>query len=208
MTTQDPDAPQIYLITPPEFDLGTFPDRLSRVLDGVETACLRLSLATRDEDRLMRAADAVRDVAHRVDVALVIDPHVMLADRLGLDGVHLVDGARSVRTARKTLGPDAIVGAWCRQSRHDGMTAGEHGADYVAFGPVSGALGDGEVADHELFAWWSEMIEVPVVAEGGLTPELVRSLAPVTDFFAIGEEIWREEDALAALKTLRDAMRG
>ncbi|MBW4982408.1 thiamine phosphate synthase [Mameliella sp. CS4] len=208
MTTQDPDAPQIYLITPPEFDLGTFPDRLSRVLDGVETACLRLSLATRDEDRLMRAADAVRDVAHRVDVALVIDTHVMLADRLGLDGVHLVDGARSVRTARKTLGPDAIVGAWCRQSRHDGMTAGEHGADYVAFGPVSGALGDGEVADHELFAWWSEMIEVPVVAEGGLTPELVRSLAPVTDFFAIGEEIWREEDALAALKTLRDAMRG
>ena len=199
MTTQDPDAPQIYLITPPEFDLGTFPDRLSRVLDGVETACLRLSLATRDEDRLMRAADAVRDVAHRVDVALVIDTHVMLADRLG---------PRSVRTARKTLGPDAIVGAWCRQSRHDGMTAGEHGADYVAFGPVSGALGDGEVADHELFAWWSEMIEVPVVAEGGLTPELVRSLAPVTDFFAIGEEIWREEDALAALKTLRDAMRG
>lgn len=208
MTTQDPDAPQIYLITPPEFDLGTFPDRLSRVLDGVETACLRLSLATRDEDRLMRAADAVREVAHRVDVALVIDTHVMLADRLGLDGVHLVDGARSVRTARKTLGPDAIVGAWCRQSRHDGMTAGEHGADYVAFGPVSGALGDGEVAEHELFAWWSEMIEVPVVAEGGLTPELVRSLAPVTDFFAIGEEIWREEDPLAALQSLRDAMRG
>ncbi|GGF73025.1 thiamine-phosphate pyrophosphorylase [Mameliella alba] len=208
MTTQDPDAPQIYLVTPPEFDLGTFPDRLTRVLGEVETACLRLSLATRDEDRLMRAADAVREVAHRVDVALVIDTHVMLADRLGLDGVHLVDGARSVRTARKTLGPDAIVGAWCHQSRHDGMTAGEHGADYVAFGPVSGALGDGEVAEHELFAWWTEMIEVPVVAEGGLTPELVRSLAPVTDFFAIGEEIWREEDPLAALQSLRDAMRG
>ncbi|WP_421907409.1 thiamine phosphate synthase [Mameliella sp.] len=208
MTTQDPDAPQIYLVTPPEFDLGTFPDRLARVLDGVETACLRLSLATRDEDRLMRAADAVREIAHRVDVALVIDTHVMLADRLGLDGVHLVDGARSVRTARKTLGPDAIVGAWCTQSRHDGMTAGEHGADYVAFGPVSGVLGDGEVAEHELFAWWTEMIEVPVVAEGGLTPELVRSLAPVTDFFAVGEEIWREEDPLAALQSLRDAMRG
>jgi thiamine-phosphate pyrophosphorylase len=208
MTTHDPDAPQIYLVTPPEFDLGTFPDRLARVLGEVETACLRLSLATRDEDRLMRAADAVREVAHRVDVALVIDTHVMLADRLGLDGVHLVDGARSVRTARKTLGPDAIVGAWCHQSRHDGMTAGEHGADYVAFGPVSGALGDGEVAEHELFAWWTEMIEVPVVAEGGLTPELVRSLAPVTDFFAIGEEIWREEDPLAALQSLRDAMRG
>ncbi|MBV7393118.1 thiamine phosphate synthase [Mameliella sediminis] len=208
MTTQDPDTPQIYLVTPPEFDLGSFPELLGRVIGEVDTACLRLSLATRDEDRLMRAADAVREVAHRADVALVIDTHVVLADRLGLDGVHLLDGARSVRSARKTLGPDAIVGAYCRQSRHDGMSAGESGADYVSFGPVSGELGDGETAETELFAWWTEMIEVPVVAEGGLTPELVRTLAPVTDFFAIGEEIWSQEDPLATLKALRAAMAG
>lgn len=206
MTTQDRDAPQIYLVTPPEFDLGSFPAQLARAMESVEVACLRLSLATRDEDRLMRAADAVREVAHRVDVALVIDTHVVLADRLGLDGVHLLDGPRSVRAARKALGPDAIVGAYCHQSRHDGMTAGENGADYVSFGPVSGALGDGELAEPELFAWWSEMIELPVVAEGGLNPELIRELAPITDFFAIGEEIWREEDPAAALKDLVSAM--
>ena len=28
-----PEQPQIYLITPPEFDLSTFPDRLASVLD-------------------------------------------------------------------------------------------------------------------------------------------------------------------------------
>ncbi len=208
MTTPDQDAPQIYLVTPPEFDLGSFPDSLARVMDTVEVACLRLSLATRGEDRLTRAADAVREVAHRLDVALVIDTHVVLADRLGLDGVHLLDGSRSVRSARKTLGADAIVGAGCRQSRHDGMTAGESGADYVSFGPVSGALGDGELAEAELFGWWSEMIELPVVAEGGLTPELVRSLTPVTDFFAIGEEIWSQDDPAAALQALVAAMKG
>ncbi len=200
------ETPQIYLITPPEFDLGRFPAELSRVLDVTEVACLRLSLATRDEDRLMRAADALRDVAHRFDVALVIDTHVVLAERLGLDGVHLGDGARSVRTARKTLGHDAIVGAYCGQSRHAGMTAGEHGADYVAFGPVSGALGDGELAPPDLFGWWSEMIELPVVAEGGLDVESVRRLAPMTDFFGIGEEIWTGDDPSAALLALRDAM--
>ncbi|MFZ7093683.1 thiamine phosphate synthase [Primorskyibacter sp. 2E233] len=200
------DAPQIYLVTPPEFDLGTFPTRLAQVLEAEEIACLRLSLATRDEDRLMRAADAVREVAHRFDVALVIDTHVVLSQRLGLDGVHLTDGARSVRAARKELGPDAIVGCYCGQSRHDGMNAGEAGADYVAFGPITGALGDGETAGDELFSWWSEMIEVPVVAEGGLTPERIRDLAPITDFFAIGEEIWSQDDALAALRGLRQAM--
>ncbi|SMX28240.1 thiamine-phosphate pyrophosphorylase [Pelagimonas phthalicica] len=203
----DQDLPQIYLTTPPEFDLGSFPAKLETVLQGAEIACLRLSLATHDEDRLTRAADAIRDVAHRADVALVIDTHVVLAKRLGLDGVHLLDGARTVRNARKELGPDAIVGAYCGQSRHDGMSAGENGADYVSFGPVSGSLGDGELAGHELFEWWSQMIEVPVVAEGNVTLDQVKTLSPVTDFFAIGEEIWATDDPLATLNSLIAAMR-
>ncbi|MCA0942931.1 thiamine phosphate synthase [Salipiger pacificus] len=202
------DQPQLYLVTPPEFDLSSFPDKLSSVLDTAEIACMRLSLATRDEDRLLRAADAVREVAHRYDIALVIDTHVVLAQRLGLDGVHLTDGSRSVRAARKDLGPDAIVGAFCGSFRHDGMVAGEAGADYVAFGPLSGeVIGDGVLADFELFEWWSQLIEVPVVAEGGLTPELVAQLAPVTDFLSIGEEIWNTEDPAAALKSLIAAIR-
>ncbi|MEQ5871916.1 thiamine phosphate synthase [Sagittula sp. NFXS13] len=204
--TDQIETPQIYLVTPPEFELSSFPNTLKRVLDGVETACLRLSLATHDEDRLMRATDVIREVANSVDVAMVIDTHVLLAERLGLDGVHLPDGARTVRFARKTLGPDAIVGTGNGTSRHDGMNAGEAGADYVSFGPIGGALGDGELAELDLFRWWSEVIEVPVVAEGGLTEDNVRSLAPFTDFFAIGEEIWREEDPLAALKRLTAAM--
>lgn len=46
-----------------------------------------------------------------------------------------------------------------------------------------------------------------MVAEGGLTPELVAKLAPVTDFISIGEEIWSAEDPAEALKTLIAAMR-
>ncbi|WP_170348862.1 MULTISPECIES: thiamine phosphate synthase [Ruegeria] len=202
-----PEQPQIYLITPPTISLSTFPDQLSRVLDGAEIACIRLALAGNDEDAISRAADACREVAHTRDVALVISNHVLLAQRLGLDGVHLDDAARSVRAARKELGADAIVGSFCGASSHDGMTAGEAGVDYVAFGPVGAStLGDGTTAEKDLFQWWSEMIEVPVVAEGGLTPELIRDLTPCTDFFGIGDEIWSQEDPLAALKTLTDAM--
>ncbi|NND21399.1 MAG: thiamine phosphate synthase [Silicimonas sp.] len=197
------EQPQIYLLTPPEVELSTFPARLDDVLDVHDIACIRLALATKDEDRISRAADAVREVAHTHDVALVIDSHVGLAERLGLDGVHLTDGARSVRKVRKQLGPDAIVGAFCGASKHDGMTAGEIGADYVAFGPVGQTgLGDGTIAGYDLFEWWSTMIELPVVAEGALTEDIVARLSPVTDFFAIGEEIWREEDAAAALTRL------
>ncbi|SHM24148.1 thiamine-phosphate pyrophosphorylase [Roseovarius litoreus] len=201
------EQPQIYLITPPDFELSDFPDRLAAVLDAQDIACVRLAMATRDEDRLARAADACREVTHARDVALVIDSHIMLVERLGLDGVHLADGARSVRKARKELGADAIIGAFCGTSRHEGINAGEAGADYISFGPVGvSALGDGSVADHELFDWWSQMIELPVVAEGALDAQLIAALAPVTDFFGIGDEIWSAEDPAGALAKLIAAM--
>lgn len=201
------DRPQIYLITPATVELELFPDRLARVLDSHEVACLRLALAGRDEYELGRVADALRLVAHERDVAVVIETHIALAERHGLDGVHLLDSARSVRAARKELGADAIVGAYCGASRDAGMSAGEAGADYVSFGPVgASALGSGTLAEADLFTWWSEMIEVPVVAEGALTADLVRQLAPVTDFFGIGDEIWGADDPAAALGALIKAM--
>ena len=198
----DTERPQLYLVTPPAFDLDLFPSKLAAVLDSTEIACLRLALATRDEDAILRAGDAVREIAHARDVAVVIETHILMVERLGLDGVHLTDGARSVRKVRKDL-PDAIIGAGCGKTRHEGMSAGEAGADYVSFGPVGQTpLGDGSRAEFDLFEWWSEMIEVPVVAEGALTAELVEKLGPVTDFFAVGEEIWTSDNPAAALKAL------
>ncbi|MEL7253914.1 MAG: thiamine phosphate synthase [Pseudomonadota bacterium] len=204
---EDADTPQIYLITPPEIELSRFPAQLDAVLATHEVACVRLALSTHDEGELSRAADACREVTHARDVALVIETHFVLADRLGLDGVHLLDGARQVRAARKALGSDAIVGAFCGTSRHDGISAGEAGADYISFGPAGvSALGDGSRAEVDLFAWWTEMIEVPVVAEGALDVNYVAELSAITDFFGIGSEIWNTDDAAGALSQLKAAM--
>ncbi len=46
------------------------------------------------------------------------------------------------------------------------------------------------------------MIEVPVVAEGGLDPARVADLAPVADFLAFCEEVWGTDDPAAALRDL------
>ncbi len=200
------DMPQIYLVTPPEID-APFADRLAAVLDAQDVACLRLTLASRDEDRVMRAADLCRDVAHRFDVPLVITDHVALVERMGLDGVHLTE-PKPLRKLRADWGPDPIIGAFCGTSRHDGMTAGEAGADYIAFGPAGATtLGTGARAEAELFAWWSEMIELPVVAEGALDAGTIAALAQATDFIALGEEIWSAADPAARLRELTAAFR-
>ena len=201
------DRPQITLITPPAFELEVFPDQLAAVMDGFDIACLRLSLASADADFIARAADACRVVAHARDVAIVIENHVKFVEPHGLDGVHLTDGARQVRTLRKDLGADAIIGTFCGVSRHDAMGAAEAGADYAAFGPAGEtALGRGEVLNFDVIEWWSQVIEVPCITEGALTLDLIARYAPVTDFFAIGPEIWGSDDPSAALKALLAGM--
>ena len=207
MGTQE--LPQIYLVTPSILDLETYPVQLAQILDTVDIACLRLGLSSIDEDEIARTADALRDVAHARDIMLVIERHALMVDRLGLDGVHLMDGGRNLRQLRKDMGNDIILGAFCNTSRHEGIGAGEAGADYVSFGPVAtSTLGDGNQVDPELLSWWSEMIEVPVVVEGGLTQGIIRNLSNKVDFFAIGPEIWSTEDPLASLQALASARGG
>ncbi len=202
-----PEMPGLYLLSPPLVD-DAFLATLERILERVEVACLRLSLAAMGEEDVARAVERVRPLAEAADLPVVIENHYRLVAPLGLAGVHLTDGARSVRKARKALGGRAIVGAACGASRHEGLGAGEAGADYVAFGPVGDTqLGTGEPAAFETFAWWHEMIELPVVAEGGLTPARARSLAPVADFLAIGPEIWPRDDPAAALESILAAAR-
>jgi thiamine-phosphate pyrophosphorylase len=209
MMTAAPDHPQLYLVTPPAFEPEEFAPVLQRVLDAAPIACLRLAMAGSDEDRIARAADQLREIAHARDIPLLIERHVALAERLGLDGVHLPAHTPGIRKLRERLGKDAILGAACGTSRHDGINAAEAGADYVAFSPVGDTpLGEGARAGRDLFAWWSEMIEVPVVAEGALTPDLVAALAPVADFIAFGDELWGQDDPVAALRALTAPLEG
>ncbi|MEM9582007.1 MAG: thiamine phosphate synthase [Pseudomonadota bacterium] len=207
-TDDTPQVPQIYLITPPVIELSRFPAQLASLLDAVDVACVRLSLSATEEDDISRAADLLRETCHARDIPLVLDTHIRLVEKLGLDGAHLNDGARSVRYARKELGADVVIGAACGASRHEGMNAGESGADYIAMGPLSDTgLGDGALAALEDFEWWSQMIELPLVAESGITVNTVEAFAPFADFFAIGPEIWKVDNPLEALKSLTAPLR-
>lgn len=207
--SDSPETPQIYLITPPGAASHEFPDLLASCLDRVPVACVRLSLPGQDPDEIASAADRCRAITDARDVALVLETHIGLAERLGLDGVHLADGARSVAAARKALGDEAIIGAFCGNSRHEGMNAGERGADYISFGPLADrGLGDGRIAAPDLFAWWSQMVELPVVAEGALEEAMLAELAAKTDFLALGEEIWRSADPAAELARIMALLQG
>lgn len=201
---------RLYLVAPAGPGLSNCAEALERLLTENDVACLRIAAGAASEDDLCRAADTLRPICHAQDVPVLMSDHFRLATQLGLDGVHLTDGSRKVRAARKALAKDAIVGAYAHVSRHDGMTAGEIGADYVSFGPLTqSSLGDGLLAPLDLFRWWSEMIELPVVAEGGLTPEIAADVAQVSDFICLGDELWSSDDGpFAAMERFQAAISG
>lgn len=199
------EQPKLYIISPPEFEIERFSEDLKLVLDSVEISCFRLSLSTQDEDVIAKTADVIRHICHSRDVAIVIEDHFLLVQKHGLDGVHLSDGPRNIRQARKVLEKESIIGSYCGNSKHNGLTAGEAGADYISFGPLGNTtLKDGTIANSDLFTWWSTMIETPVVAEGGLNKKVVNDLENVTDFLAFGDELWNENNPLNELNRLLD----
>ena len=191
---------RLYLVTPEKFEPEAFAAVLDRALAAHPVACLRLDLGAAAEDEWRVAANHLLPVAHAHDVALVIAEHHRLVAPLGLDGVHLAASRVPVREVRKALGKDRIIGAFAGVSRHIAMTLAEAGADYVALGPVgeTGALGDGIRAEDELFQWWAEMIETPIVAEGGVSPADAARLAAFADFVVPDPGVWAAPEGIEA----------
>ena len=75
-------------------------------------------------------------------------------------------------------------------SRHEALTLGEFGIDYIAFG-----RGGGEALDDlaAMIDWWSALIEIPCAAHipANTTESTYRTLAAAgADFLIPGPEIW------------------
>ena len=182
---------RLYLITPPVLPPG-FEDALAEALDAGDVASLQLRLKDAAPDTVKRAIARLMPVAQARDVAFILNDDAVLAAEMGCDGAHLGQsdgdhaGARMLLTGR-------ILGITCHASRHLAMNAGEMGADYVAFGAFfpTTTKETQHVGDTELLAWWSEVMQVPSVAIGGITPQNCAPLVQAgADFLAVVGAVW------------------
>lgn len=200
---------QLYLISPLDVS-GDFPQRLERALEagkGLVTA-FQFRVKGVDQHEAARLAEPLQAICAAHDVAFIVNDSVALAKRLGADGVHLGQGDGDPRDAREELGREAQIGVTCHGSRHLALEAGEAGADYVAFGAFfpSSTKETEHVAELELLEWWSEMVELPSVAIGGITPQNCRPLAEAgADFLAVSGAVW-SGDEVAAINAFAEQM--
>jgi len=191
---------RLYLLTPASAG-PDFADTLALALDAGDVGAVQLRLKDADDDHWRRTIDALRPVVQARDVAFLLNDRADLVRATGCDGVHVGQTDTPVKYARRLIGPDLTLGVTCHDSRDLAMTAGEDGADYVAFGAFFPTTTKDTpiVADPALLTWWSELMELPSVAIGGITPENCAPLVKAgTNFLAVVAAVWSHADGPAA----------
>lgn len=118
-------------------------------------------------------AGNLADLCKRCGVPLIINDDIELAMRSNAAGVHLGKNDRPLAQARAQLGPDAIIGVSCYNSVERALEAAAAGADYVAFGRFfpSGSKPDASHAEPGILTRAREVLTIPLVAIGGITPD-------------------------------------
>jgi thiamine-phosphate pyrophosphorylase len=189
---------QLYLISPPAFDLDDHARALEAALSaGGPVAAYQLRLKSAADADILRAAERLRFICAAHEVAFIVNDRADLAAACGADGVHLGQEDGSVAEARRLLGHEAQIGVTCHGSRHLAMEASEAGANYVAFGAFFAT--DTKEVKHrttpDILAWWTAISPIPCVAIGGITPGNCRPLVEAgADFLAVSAAVWAADD--------------
>jgi thiamine-phosphate pyrophosphorylase len=142
-------------------------------------------------------AQALRELCLASGIPLIINDDAELAAAVHSEGVHLGRDDADLPTARRILGPQAIIGISCYDSLERAQAAQALGADYVAFGSFFPSLTKPAAvrADLDLLRQARAMLRIPIMAIGGITPENAPALlAAGADALAVIHGLFAQPD--------------
>jgi thiamine-phosphate pyrophosphorylase len=185
-------APRLYLATPLVDDPASLVAELAGLLASADVAAVLVRLKETDQRTMISRIKALAPVVQNAGAALLVDGHPDLVARGGADGAHLASIA-ALEEAMPSLKPDRIAGVGGLETRHESMSAGETGADYVLFGePDAKGERPSSQAIAERLDWWAELFEPPCVGFATSFEEAHEFAASGADFVLVGDVIWND----------------
>ena len=166
---------------------------------------------------VIRMGKRLRAITKVYNVPLLINDHVGVAQAVGADGVHLGQEDMNLATARKILGPDAIIGVTAN-NLSEAMVAASRGASYLGIGTVYATPTKedtksiiGPAGVRSILDRLSTMdLQIPTVAIGGINASNVqrvmfqsKSLNKGLDGVAVVSAIVAAQNPKAAASDLR-----
>jgi thiamine-phosphate pyrophosphorylase len=162
----------LYAVTPDELNTDVLLAKVEAALrGGINVLQYRNKRA--DHKLQTQQARAILPLCRQYKVPFIINDSIKLCLTLGADGVHLGADDGNLAEARARLGADKILGASCYNRLDLAITAEQAGADYAAFGAcfASGTKPNALAAPLNLFTQARQVINIPLVAIGGITLE-------------------------------------
>lgn len=185
-------APRLYLATPVVDDPAALLAELPALLAAVDVAAVLVRLKETDQRTMISRIKALAPVVQNAGAALLVDGHPDIVARSGADGAHLA-GIAALEEAMPSLKPDRIAGVGGLETRHESMSAGEMGADYVLFGePDAKGQRPSSQAIAERLDWWAELFEPPCVGFAVTFEEAHDFAASGADFVLVGDLVWAD----------------
>lgn len=195
-------APRLVLFAPP-LDAERAATLVSQACDSADIASIILHTGGKSDAEIVASARRMLPVAIEKSAAMLIEDRADLAEDITPDGVHLSNfPAQSAELS--PLKPHFIAGAAGFASRHDAMSAGEAGADYVMFGePDESGHRPSFEAVVERVEWWAEVFEIPCVGYAAARDEIGVLAGAGADFVAVGAFAFDDPRGLGA--AMKDA---
>ena len=179
---------------------------VARSLGAVRSGATALHLRLKGEDA-RTLADAARALIAALPVPVVVHDRADVAVAAGAAGVHLSPDELAASVVRRIVPEEMVVGASVGSAADVDLA---RAADYVSIGPVfapSGRTSDVPVLGLEEFGRLARLVDVPVVAVGGIVAGNARS---VLDAGAAGVAVitgaFAKTEAERAIRELRAAI--
>ena len=196
---------KIYLISPPKIDLKSFSIQLNKALQTNLVPIFQLRLKDYSDKDIEIYTKELIKICRDNNCLFILNDNFELALNLGCDGVHL--GIEDInKNIIKNKPNNFLMGSSCYDSKHLAMEYAEMGFDYLSFGAFFESktkISKGK-PDISIINWASEILNLPVVAIGGINANNCRIFAKNNiDLIAVISFVWEHSSgAKEALEEL------
>ncbi|SFV65315.1 Thiamin-phosphate pyrophosphorylase [hydrothermal vent metagenome] len=159
---------KIYAITP---DKSPNFSRIEKLLQS-EIYFLQYRRKNTNINTKLTEATTLQKLCKKYKTKFIINDDVNLAIKINADGVHLGQSDLNIKTARKMLGNNKIIGITCHNNISLAIEAQKNSANYVAFGRVfeSKTKPNATKCSLKIITLAKQQLNIPIVAIGGITP--------------------------------------
>ena len=190
---------------------------LDSVRIALEGGCrwIQLRMKDVDESELTETALKVKEMCSEFGATFIIDDNVLVAKRIGADGVHLGKNDMPIAEARKIVGNDFIIGGTVNSFEDILFCLESESPNYFGCGPfrfTSTKKGLAPVLGYEGYkSIISKMrennINIPLVAIGGINEyDIVKLLDIDIDGIALSSSILNSENPIKAMNNIKEVI--